>query len=59
MKKMFVFFSFIISQAFICTAILVTKGASEDGSCFVAQSADDEFSDQRIIYVPSKNHKKP
>jgi len=40
-----------------CTTILVTKGASEDGSLFVSHSDDDELSDQRIIYVPAADHK--
>jgi len=39
-----------------CTTILVTKGASKDGSVFVSHSDDDELGDQRIIYVPAMDH---
>ncbi len=40
-----------------CTTILVTKGATTDGSMIVAHSDDDELGDQRIIYVPAMDHK--
>jgi dipeptidase len=36
--------------------MLVTKGASADGSMFVAHSDDDELGDQRIIYIPAQDH---
>ncbi len=39
-----------------CTTILVTKGASSDGSVFVSHSDDDELGDQRLIYVPAMDH---
>ncbi len=39
-----------------CTTILVTKGASQDGSVFISHSDDDELGDQRIIYVPAADH---
>jgi len=39
-----------------CTTILVTKGATEDGSLFVTHSDDDELGDQRLIYVPAADH---
>lgn len=44
-------------QATACTTILVTKGASTDGSVFVAHSDDDELSDARLVYVPAADHK--
>ena len=40
-----------------CTTILVTKGASADGSVMVSHSDDDELGDQRIVYVPAADHK--
>ena len=41
-----------------CTTLLVTKGASADGSVFVAHSDDSEFdADQRLVYVPAADHK--
>ncbi len=40
-----------------CTTILVTKGASADGSVIVSHSDDDELGDQRIVYVPAADHK--
>jgi dipeptidase len=39
-----------------CTTIIVTKGASADGSMMVAHSDDDELGDQRIIFVPAQDH---
>jgi len=39
-----------------CTTLIVTKGASLDGSMFVGHSDDDHFMDQRIVYVPAKDH---
>jgi dipeptidase len=46
-----------------CTTMIVTKGASRDGSTFVAHSDDDDLADQSIVYVPAKdwpeNSKRP
>ncbi|MDO9509617.1 MAG: C69 family dipeptidase, partial [Thermovirgaceae bacterium] len=39
-----------------CTTIIVTKGASADGSVMVSHSDDNELMDQRIIRVPAQNH---
>ena len=47
---------FFASTLSACTTILVTKGASADGSVFVSYSDDDELGDQRIIYVPAADH---
>ena len=41
-----------------CTIMLVTKGASADGSIFVAHSNDGFGGDPNVVYVPAKNHKK-
>ncbi len=41
----------------MCTTMIITKGASADGSMMVAHSDDDELGDQRIIYVPAQIHK--
>ena len=46
----------INSFLYPCTTILVTKGASVDGSVFVSHSDDDELGDQRIIYVPAADY---
>ncbi|MFC1515239.1 dipeptidase [Thermodesulfobacteriota bacterium] len=43
--------------AYACTTLLVTKGASEDGSVIVAHSDDSELFDQRLVYVPATDHK--
>ncbi|HDS09313.1 MAG TPA: dipeptidase [Firmicutes bacterium] len=40
-----------------CTTLLVTKGASEDGSVFVAHSDDSELFDQRLVFVPAADYK--
>lgn len=49
---------FIIASnpLFSCTSILVTKGASRDGSIFVTHSDDNYLSDSRIIYVPANDY---
>jgi len=38
-----------------CTTMIITKGASADGSMMVAHSDDDELGDQRMIFVPSRD----
>lgn len=43
-------------DSYACTTLLVTKGASEDGSIFVAHSDDSELFDQRLVYVPAQDH---
>lgn len=40
-----------------CSTLIVTKGASADGSVFVAHSDDSEMFDNRLIYVPAADHK--
>jgi len=40
-----------------CTTLLVTRGASADGSVIIAHSDDNHLMDQRIIYVPAADHK--
>ena len=42
--------------AHACTTMLITKGASADGSVMVAHSDDGELNDQRLVYVPSADH---
>ena len=39
-----------------CTTILVTKGASADGSVMISHSDDNDLMDQRIIYVPAQQY---
>ncbi|MCK5036339.1 MAG: C69 family dipeptidase [Candidatus Sabulitectum sp.] len=39
-----------------CTTIIVTPGASEDGSMYVTHSDDNELSDQRLVFVPAADH---
>jgi dipeptidase len=50
------FFLFSSPSLFGCTTLLVTKGATEDGSSFVAHTDDDELGDQRIVYIAAKDH---
>ncbi len=57
-----IFFALILNlmnliTASACTTMLVTKGASQDGSVFVAHSDDNELFDQRLVYVPAADHK--
>ena len=44
----------IMLPVMACTTMIITKGASADGSMMVAHSDDDELADQRIIRVPSQ-----
>jgi len=41
-----------------CTIMLVTKGASTDGSVFVSHSNDGFGANPNVAFVPAKNHKK-
>lgn len=43
--------------AMACTTLLVTKGASKDGSVMVGHSDDSELFDQRLVHVPAADHK--
>lgn len=49
-------FALQCNSSFACTAVLVTKGASTDGSIFVAHSDDNELGDQRITYVAARDY---
>ncbi len=51
-------FQFITFSLFSCTTMLITKGATKDGSVIVAHTDDDEFGDQRLVYVPAKDYPK-
>jgi dipeptidase len=44
------------AAAAACTTILVTPGATADGSTIVSHSDDNDLTDQRIIYVPATDH---
>ncbi len=44
------------SVVLACTTMLITKGASEDGSVIVAHSDDSELFDQRLVYVLAEDH---
>lgn len=46
---------FMGGTAEACTTILVTKGASADGSTYVTHS-NDSYGDSSIVYVPAKDH---
>lgn len=41
----------------MCTTMVVTPGATSDGSMIVAHSDDDDLSDQRIVSVPAMDHR--
>ena len=61
MKKVIII-AFVLSlmnltSALACTTMLVTRGASQDGSVIVAHSDDSELFDQRLVYVPAADHK--
>ena len=48
----------VSSDVSACTTMLVTKGASADGSVFVSHSNDSFGGDPNVVFVPAKNHKK-
>ncbi len=51
------FFLLIASASiFACTSIIVTKGASKDGSVIISYSCDGEFLPQ-LQYTPAQDHK--
>ncbi len=60
MKRLFItviLFCLVFSARMpACTTLIVTKGASSDGSVFVAHSDDSELFDQRLVYVPPADH---
>ncbi|MEA1919602.1 MAG: C69 family dipeptidase, partial [Campylobacterota bacterium] len=51
------FFLVYATSAFTCTTMLITKGASKDGSVFVAHSDDSEMFDNRLVHVSAADHK--
>lgn len=50
--------SLVNADVSACTTMLVTKGASVDGSVLVAHSNDGFGGDTNIVFVPAKNHPK-
>lgn len=60
MKRVFLSFFVLclggLATAMACTTMLITKGASKDGSVIVAHSDDSELFDQRLVYVPAADH---
>ncbi len=40
----------------MCTTMIITRGATADGSTMVTHSDDDELADQRFIHVPAQHH---
>lgn len=56
--KIIISFLFSFTLAFSCTTFLITKGATKDGSILIGHSDDNAMEDQRIIYIPAKDHPK-
>jgi len=42
--------------SYACTTMIITKGASADGSMMVAHSDDSEMFDNRLVYVPAADY---
>ncbi len=40
----------------MCTTIIVTPGATVDGSMFVTHSDDNDLADERLVYVPAADY---
>jgi len=61
MKKIFIAIGISgllgFSSLLACTTMIITKGATKDGSVFVAHSDDSEMFDNRLVYVPAADHK--
>ena len=49
-------FIFHAKYADACTTILVTAGATVDGSLYVTHSDDNELMDERIVFVPAMDY---
>lgn len=56
-KKLIYLFLIYQTSIFACTTLVITKGATTDGSVIVAHTEDNELADQRVIFVPSNNYK--
>ena len=50
--------SLMTVSAEACTVMVVTKGASADGSTMVSHSNDGRGAEMNLIYVPAKDHPK-
>ena len=57
MKKTILLLGILSLPLFSCTTMIITKGASKDGSMIIAHSDDSEMFDNRLVYVPAANHK--
>ncbi|MBP3690595.1 MAG: C69 family dipeptidase [Schwartzia sp.] len=51
-------FSLMGVSAEACTVMIVTKGASEDGSVIVSHSNDGRGAEMNLVFVPAKDHPK-
>ena len=49
--------AWMFTSLFGCTTMIITKGATKDGSVFIAHSDDSEMFDNRLVYVPAADHK--
>ena len=54
-SRILLFFLFITSAAYACTNLLVTKGASKDGSVIITYTCDGEFHPHLKI-IPAADH---
>ncbi len=47
-----------INSSSACTSMIITKGASADGSLYITHSNDGYTGDTSVVYVPAADHKK-
>lgn len=57
-KFFYVFLAICTTTIEPCTTILVTKGATKDGSLLVGHTDDNDLGDQRIVYIAAQDYKK-
>jgi dipeptidase len=60
MKNLLVYiclaFVVISYHSHACTTMIITKGASADGTTIVAHSDDNEMQDERVVLIPAQDH---
>ncbi len=56
MKSLPAILLLITGASFTCTTIIVTPGATQDGSMYVTHSDDNDLEDERMIFIPAMHY---